>query len=323
MRERRLEKRAIGPLRPKPEQPHRSARNRLAARIDDPAPNRVGPGKGQVDAASSGPYLHRLKSGCETWGLRDEICHRPRFDPECEATMVVRLDGRDGIAVSPPLAVEDLCAGHGLAVGRQDRPIDARSAPEPEGRRTIAQGGQWLEGLLHVRGMLVEAEIMVGRDLDRIRLRRGVIERPAAIRAGPDGLGVDIDPLVGSGIALLDADDNHGVGQRLTILVENASADRCRFLRQEEEMVWRCGRSRRVDPASGKRDKAFAVGRQIEITAGDRVGERVLETGHTFSARCRGQLHVVRQFQCKGDVRDGRVGDQIASFDGERVLLVA
>jgi hypothetical protein len=134
VRDRRLEKRAIGPLRPRPEQPDRSVRNRLAAKIDDSAPARVGPGKGQVDAARSGPNLHRLNGGAETWGLGNEIQYRPRFDPEREPTMVVRRYGRDGITVSPPLAVEDLGAGHGLAIGRPDRPIDARSASVPEGR---------------------------------------------------------------------------------------------------------------------------------------------------------------------------------------------
>ena len=73
---------------------------------------------------------------------------------------------------------------------------------------------------------------MVGRDLDRIRLRGTLLsdQRPSA---GPGGLAANIDPLVGSVIALLDADNNHSVGQRLTILVENASANRCRLLREE------------------------------------------------------------------------------------------
>ena len=86
-------------------------------------------------------------------------------------------------------------------------------------------------------------------------------------------------------------------------------------------MVGWCGRGRHISPASGQRDETFAMGRDREEAAACRLGESVFDPSDALRVRGRLKLHAARHAQRERDVRDGRVGDEIASFQRKSMLV--
>src|SRR5205823_15051950 len=173
----------------------------------------------------------------------------------------------------------NLGTGHGLAVGRKDGPLKKRPALEPQDRRAVPQRGERLVWLRVKARVLGEVEVVVRRDFDGIRLFRHTREGPMTLRVGRAGLVADIDPLFGPGVTLFHAHDNHGAGQWLTVLIENATADGRPLFGLEEETVGWCRRGRFLNPASRQGNETVAASRDKNGVLAGRLGKRVLEAG--------------------------------------------
>ncbi len=216
----------------------------------------------------------------------------PGLIPSVNRPWASDLHGRDGIAEVPaPRRSEPRPRPRAGRISARTVPSTrvprvSRSTAEPS--RSARERLEWLE---KVRRTIAETEIVVGRDLDRIGLLRHVRERPAAIGTGPGGFVTDVDPLLGPGIPLAHADDDHGVGEWLTVVVEYAAADGRRLLREEQELFRRCRRGL-CRTSSRTTAPALRAGPELESAGRWTPREACTQNGRPVRGRGRLQLHI-------------------------------